>query len=415
MYPTMRSKFCTLTIVLFSMLSFGQVSSDRMNSDSLTLELEAITKRGHINGIGVAIVDENGTVYEKGFGFADKKLKIPYTSASIQNIASISKTFLGLALLKAQELGKLDLDDPINKYLPFTVQNPYHPDVPITIRQLSTHTSSIQDSKFYDQKSYVLKEDLNEGQLEKTKRPENFNPPEAYTSMGVFLQKSLEPSGEWYTKRGFLKARPGAKFEYSNVGATLAAYVLELATGEDYGQFSKKYILEPLGMASSGWSFDDIHMEKHTVMYENVDQALPFYKLITYPDGGLITSVHDLALYLTELIKGYSGNGSILSPESYQELFKEQLSDSHFEERNTDNDYNDEYNMGVFMGFSATGNIGHSGGDPGVTTLMFFNAESKAGQLIFVNTGMDEDGFQEFVDLWLTLESYRKKLKKKHP
>ncbi len=143
---------------------------------------------------------------------------------------------------------------------------------------------------------------------------------------------------------------------------------------------------------------------------QNVDQALPFYKLITYPDGGLITSVHDMAIYLTELIKGYSGEGTILSKGSYKELFKQQLSDSNFDERDTENPYNDEYNMGVFMGFSAKGNIGHSGGDPGVTTLMFFNAASKTGQLIFVNTGMDDDGFQEFIDVWMKLESYRKKI-----
>ena len=66
--------------------------------------------------------------------------------------------------------------------------------------------------------------------------------------------------------------------------------------------------------------------------------------------------------------------------------------------------------MGVFMGSSAKGNIGHSGGDPGVTTLMFFNPEAKTGQLFFVNTGMDDDGFQEFIDVWLKLESYREKL-----
>ena len=65
-------------------------------------------------------------------------------------------------------------------------------------------------------------------------------------------------------------------------------------------------------MNSSGWSFKDVNMEEHTVMYQNIDQALPFYKLITYPDGGLITSVHDMAIYLTELIKGYSGEGIIL-------------------------------------------------------------------------------------------------------
>ena len=103
-------------------------------------------------------MNENETIYEKGFGFVDKTTEKAYSKHTIQNIASISKTFLGLALLKAQELGKLHLDEPINKYLPFKVQNPYYPEEEITIRQLTTHTSSITDSKYYDQKSYVLKE-----------------------------------------------------------------------------------------------------------------------------------------------------------------------------------------------------------------------------------------------------------------
>ena len=415
----MRSILKITSVLLFTAFcSYAQndakttTGSDlnQTNLDSLTFELEKIYARGHINGFGVAIVNENETIYEKGFGFADKTTKKNYSNHTIQNIASISKTFLGLALLKAQELGKLNLDDPINKYLPFEVQNPYYPEEEITIRQLTTHTSSITDTKYYDQKSYVLKEAEDNENLQKSKRPENFNEPEAFTSMGVFLKNSLDKDGEWYLKKGFLKSKPGTQFEYSNVGATLAAYVLELATDESYDAFSKKYILAPLKMNDSGWSFEEINMEQHAVMYENIDQALPFYKLITYPDGGLITSVHDMALYLGELIKAYDGKGSVLSKESYQELFKEQLNDSHFEERDADNPYNDEYNMGVFMGFSAKGNIGHSGGDPGVTTLMFFNAEAKTGQLIFVNTGMDDEGFQEFIDVWLKLESYRNKL-----
>jgi CubicO group peptidase (beta-lactamase class C family) len=385
-------------------------STDQLILDSLTVELNEISNRGHINGIGVAIVGKQNTLYEHGFGFADKSKKIPYSNLTIQNIASISKTFLGLALLKAQELGKLKLDDPVNMYLPFDLKNPYFPDEEITLRQLTTHTSSISDSKFYDQKSYVLKEKQSDSSLEKIDRSENFNPPESYMSMGVFLQKVLSQEGEWYQKKGFLKFKPGERFEYSNVGATLAAYVLERATGENYDSFSKKYILEPLNMNASGWSFNDIELDQHSILYENPDTPLPFYRLITYPDGGLITSIHDMSKYLTELIKGYAGEGTILSNKSYKELFDQQLDDIHFEERDSENPYNDEYNMGVFMGFSAKGNIGHSGGDPGVTTLMFFNVESETGQLLFVNTGMDDEGFQEFVDVWLKLESYRKKL-----
>ena len=378
--------------------------------DSLTVELSKLAGKKHINGFGVAIVDAEKTLYQKGFGFANKQQQTPYTIHTVQNIASISKTFLGIALLKAEELGKLKLDDPINKYLPFEVSNPRYPEVPITIRQLSTHTSSIIDTKIYDQKSYVLVDLGEKTKIEGSINPGNFNEVNSHTTMGIFLEKVLSKNGNWYQKKGFLKSKPGERFNYSNVGATLAAYVLEKATGESYKSFSKKHILNPLQMNSSGWSFKDIDIEKHSILYESVDNPFNFYTLITYPDGGLITSVHDLAIYLNELIKGYSGRGILLSQKSYKVLFETQLEDVHFEERNADNAYNDEYNMGVFMGFSAKGNIGHTGGDPGVTTLMFFNESSKKGQLILVNTDFDEKGFDDFKAVWKALEAVREKL-----
>ena len=127
----------------------------------LTEELENICSREYINGFSVAIVNQDGTLYEKGFGYSDIKASKKYTNNTIQNIASISKTFIGIALLKAQELGKLNLDDPINKHLSFNVNNPYFPNEQITIRQLATHTSSIKDPSRYEKNGYILKENDN--------------------------------------------------------------------------------------------------------------------------------------------------------------------------------------------------------------------------------------------------------------
>ena len=110
-------------------------------------------KKGQFNGFSVAIVNESGTLYEKGIGYSNVEIKKKYTESTIQNIGSISKTFVGIALLKAQELGKLKLDDPINNYLPFRVKNPFYPETHITIRNLATHTSTITDNEFYLKKN----------------------------------------------------------------------------------------------------------------------------------------------------------------------------------------------------------------------------------------------------------------------
>ena len=74
--------------------------------DSLTTELENIYAEGLTNGFGVAIVNEKGTLYSNGFGWADKANQIAYTENTVQHIASISKTLIGVALMKAHELGK---------------------------------------------------------------------------------------------------------------------------------------------------------------------------------------------------------------------------------------------------------------------------------------------------------------------
>jgi hypothetical protein len=106
-------------------------------------------------------------------------------------------------------------------------------------------------------------------------------------------------------------------------------------------------------MNSTGWSLADVDITKHSRLYRNDNSVLPFYTAITYPDGMLISSSSDMAKYLVELIKGYSGEGVLLEKESYQELFTEQLKETNFDERNASNPYNGDYSPAIFIGFSA--------------------------------------------------------------
>lgn len=379
--------------------------------DSLSKKLTEIHKQGHINGFAVAIVNEKETLFEAGIGYSNLNAKESYTENTIQNIGSVSKTFIGIALLKAQEMGKLNLDDPINKHLPFQVYNPNHPKEEITLRHLATHTSTILDTDYYDGKSYTLKEDV-EVPDSIMAMSETFNSPTSAIPLISFLEKILSEKGEWYEADGFLKNKPGEIFEYTNIGAALAAAVLEMATGESFKAFVTKHILQPLNMSSAGWSFDDIDLSKHSTLYARPDIELPYYSLITYPDGGLITSIADMAKYLSELIKGYSGNGTLLNQTSYEELFKAQLTAENIPDQEEDgDDYDDEYNTGIFMGFTPKGYIGHTGGDPGIATFMFFKPESKIGKVMMINTSVrNSGGVKQFYDIWYTLDEYEKKM-----
>lgn len=397
-------KLLSLLVFIATPISAYAQEKDAV-SNTLTVKLDHVQQQGNINGFSVAIVNVNGTLYTNGFGFADVKKNKKYTENTIQNIASISKTFIGVALLKAQELGKLDLDDPINEHLPFAVINPYYPENPITIRQLATHTASLKDPSVYEKRGYVLKEANQLG----TKANSNFRDPEDLVSMAAFLESIYNNNGKWYKKGNFLKYKSGAVFEYSNLGAGLAAYIIERATSTPFSEFTEQHILEPLGMSGSGWRFEDIDMTEHSKLYSDTETELPFYSLVNYADGGMLSSASEMASYLSELIKGQNGNGKILTKASYKDLFKQQLKANNFGERN-ESDFNDEYNSGIFMGFSAKGYIGHTGSDPGVATFMFFDPKTQIGKILMVNTDLGKEGIQEFIQIWNTLGEYESRL-----
>jgi CubicO group peptidase (beta-lactamase class C family) len=404
--------FATLLLISCNTSETNNVKGQQQIKDSLNIELNAINEKEILNGFSVSIVNDKGTLYQNGFGYADIEARRKYTDSTIQNIASISKTFVGIALLKAQELGKLKLDDPISKYLPFKVVNPNYPQSEITIRNLATHTSSIIDNDFYITKDYYLKpnQNLNGCKLVFDEKLV-FNPYDSIVALDVFLKNLLTEKGKWHTKNIFLNRRPGELYEYSNTGATLAGYIVELATGQSLNEFTATYILKPLKMNASGWKFNEIDFSKYSKLYESPKTAFPFYSMISYPDGNFITSINDLSLYLTELIKGYEGNGTILNKDSYKELYRQQLTAKNFKDRDDKDPYSESYNVGIFMGFSYTGYIGHTGGDPGVNSFMFFNPKTKIGRILICNTSYsDKVSDDTFNSIWDKLEKYQLKI-----
>jgi len=408
--------YITLILIFALAISCKQQANSKTNStkenlavkDSLTQELEKIKDKKNIAGFSASIVNENGILYNKGFGYSNVETQKELTKNTIQNIASISKTLIGISLFKAQEMGKLELDDPINKYLPFQVVNPSHPNIPITIRHLSTHTSTIMDSDNFWENTYILK---------KKDHPKSVSvfgymkPPDSKTSLVDFLESLLTDKGKMYTTDNFSKEKPGEKFSYSNLGATLCALVIESATKISYDQFTQENILNPLEMENSGWSRKSVDSTQISKLYGNYESVLADYSILSYPDGGLLTTSSDLSKLLTEFIKGYAGKGTLLSKKSYKKLFEKQLSESQMP-KGTD------ANFGIFLDFSKGfmeddfKTIGHSGGDPGIVAGMFFNPETGLGRILILNTDSDFDDnvIPQFKEIWSKLNIYGNKL-----
>ncbi|WP_378187511.1 serine hydrolase domain-containing protein [Aquimarina sp. W85] len=377
-------------------------------NDSLNSGLKDIYEKKSIVGFSVAVVNGKETIFNQGFGYSDLEKEVKYTSKTNQKIASISKTLIAVSLLKAQELGKLNLDDPINKYLPFKVFNPNHPDNAITIRHLATHTSTIGDIDAFFLNSYIID---STGNSKNALPYDYFKKAESKIPLIDFTKKLLDKNGEWYSLNIFSKNRPGEKFQYSNTASTLCALIIQIATNEPYEQFARRHILVPLKMTNSRWSIESSTSKNDSRHYIDNKRVTTNYSTNSYPENGFITSSTDLAKYLSELINGYSGKGTILTKEGYNELFKKQLSKEQIGKRR-------DGTLGIFfehtndfMGDS-TISIGHNGSDPGTLTAMYFNPKTLIGKIVLTNTDFDfdENVMPQFTDIWTELKKYEEKL-----
>jgi CubicO group peptidase (beta-lactamase class C family) len=350
-------------------------SPEEKDQNKLDAFIEQTMKRDSIPGLAAVILINKKPVWMKGYGYADKENKIPFTLHTVMPIASISKTFTGVCVMKAVEDRLVSLDEDINTYLPFKVINPFYPEVPITLRTLGTHTSGIIDREPYIT-TYHFGGDPSE-------------------PLGEWLKGYLTSEAKHYKKENFTDALPGSRYEYSNIGAALAGYIVECVTGELLNRYSKRTIFDPLKMDDSGWLLSEIDPAKHAKLYYKQGDssvAIEPYGLVTYPDGGARTSAADLSTYFTYMLNRGAADIGILKEESIRTMTTPQFTSSH-KPKNINLKHE---NSGIFWSFENNNEkSGHDGGDPGVDTEMFYDHKKQIGIILFVNISSDDEREEE--------------------
>ncbi len=382
-----------VAVVACIWLCIPAIGTAQTGSDTLTKRLEEIAQSSGFPGFAVAVTQGQATLYSRGFGYADRASKTPYTPQTIQPVGSVSKTVVGLAVMKAVELGLCSLDADINDYLPFKVQNPHRPQDRITLRHLATHTSGLIDfeATLIDTYSLSLKPTV---------------------ALGPFLRDYYTPEGKLYRKENFADTAVGKSYNYSNIGSALAAYVVEQRAKMPFDAFTEKHVFAPLGMTSTHWFFDPASVKKYATLYAiskqddplhkqliNADNSLKPYSSVTYPDGSLRSSVADLTTYIKAMSNGYAGTAGILSPESFAALFKPQFADGAM----PINLKRAEPNSGIFWAYARSGSIRHTGSDPGVFALISFDPKTRIGRVFTLNAQLDGDNNEAAVKSFLSI------------
>jgi CubicO group peptidase (beta-lactamase class C family) len=214
------SRIATILIVacalLFSCLASGQKVTDSRGARQLETYLKPFVETGNFTG-AVLVVRKGKVLFRHAYGMANYELRVPNSPATRFHIASVSKPFTAMAVLQLEEQGRLSVGDSVARFVP---------DFPngdrIKLEHLLTHTSGIPNvNDLPDYDTFARSPHTIEQLVSK------------FSSLPLDFQ-------------------PGSNYRYSNSNYNLLALILEKVSGESYGDYVRKHILDPAGMQNTG-------------------------------------------------------------------------------------------------------------------------------------------------------------------
>ena len=248
---------------------------DFENLEGFILEKMSKTK---IPGLSIAIAEGDETIYARGFGFRNLSSGLSATPRTLYGIGSVTKSFTALAILQLAEDGKINLDDPVEKYIPVKLgtfgEN-------VSIHHLLTHSSGVP--------ALAYAEAFIRGVLG---LDHHWLPVAGPEDIIVFMRDAEK----WAVSGA------GENFFYLNEGYVLLGYIISKLSGISYEEYIRKRILEPLRMSRTFLSKSDIENDQDRATAYIVDREEKHIPS-TFPfgitaDGGLISNVLDLSNYM---------------------------------------------------------------------------------------------------------------------
>jgi CubicO group peptidase (beta-lactamase class C family) len=270
-------------LLLFSGLTSCNTNPGKTKPEKIDYVLEKAFKDHEFVGNAI-VIDKGNVIYKKSYGKANVKAAMPNSDSTKFLIASLSKPFTAILILKLVEQGKLNLKDGVEKFFPGV---PGIRDKKITIHHLLTHTSGI--AEFITEKHVFEQNDLN----------------------GIFSNFD-----------------PGSDFEYSNSGYVLLKVIAEISSGKTYKDLINTLIFSPLNMTSSGVARDVACISNLAVGYKDASQQEAdeiAYSLETIDGAGSLFST------ATDMVKFSQGiDSQDFLPRSLQALMFLQHVDQKF-------------------------------------------------------------------------------------
>jgi len=329
--------------------------------------LTFLMKLAHKPSISVCIIKNDSVVWSKGYGLYDIENNKPATPETLYLLASISKTVAATAIMQLYEQELFDLDDDVNDYLPFNLRNPNYPDTSITFRMLLSHRSSIASDDSNRLCSSYIPGD-----------------PDIPTYPYPWLKEYLTPDGIAYHSSVWSENSPGEKFYYTNVGFSIIGYLVEILSGQNFNEYCIEHIFIPLEMYNVSYRLKDLNISKIAIPYTYKKGNLipnPHYgMLFIHPGASIRASVEELSHFLIAHMNG----GIYKDVRILNESTVEMMHTAHYPL----NRKGFGYGLGWIINDPIIGKkeISHSGGWPGVHTLITFRPDEDTATIILTNS-----------------------------
>lgn len=361
--------FATVILLCLNVHSVRAAGSKTLSDSQIEKKLKQCMDSTHVTAMSIVLVKGDRIIYQNALGLKDRSTGEEVEIDDIYRIASISKSFSAAAIMQLVEEGRISLDDDVSDYLPFRVRNPYHPEIPITIRHFLCHTSSMRDNgrmKYWIDDHYI-------------------NP--------------AKTTGDTI-KTMFRNYAPGWGFSYCNRAYNMMGNIIEKASGERFDDYIRNHILLPMGIVNAGFNLDSLDKSKLVQIYKyNAKDNTYSNKSGRYrnangpkiadgtyqlgvdgcywqPTAGMKISAPDLAKWMMTIRdNGMAPNGTRIFSEKSAKILKTPLTP----DPSNDHPY---YCLGLYITpyyLDGITLLGHTGALHGLKSCMFYDRDSDWG------------------------------------
>jgi len=346
-----RWKFLFIAILILSACEKEAILHD------IDSELPKLIENNSLPSLAACVVKDDSIMWSRNYGFSNQENATRVDEGTIYHIGSISKLFIVTAIMQLEEAGDINLDEDISNFLPIVFRHPDFPDIPITARMLLTHVAGLSWPGSYDGEQGMW-----------NRFPLDGGPPP-----WEWIPQFLIPSGEHYDANLWKPISPGSYEFYSNIGACVAAYIVEIVSGQNFREYCRNQIFGPLNMQNTSYFYGDLEGAKIALMYSKHNVRSFYFENRVYVAGGVKTSVRDLSLYARCILnKGVLNGQRILSESSVDSMLEIQ---------------NPASGRCLIWKAYPDGWFGHTGGLVlGTSTSLVIHPDTKRGIIIFTNT-----------------------------